>query len=158
MEWVGFPRTDPFFTDLSGLTLQSGVGVGPGGRLVKDEYTVGGGGTAAAAAAAAVGSAMDVDGEMNQTIQHHPPTQATASNNAQQTQQGFITGLSQPNPSKLSVTIVSFYLLKLPLYRNFYQIFLLHDNFTSFRSMYMEIMSTNDAYTSFLFITGQHQK
>ena len=52
MEWVGFPRTDPFFTDLSGLTLQSGVGVGPGGRLVKDEYTVGGGGTAAAAAAA----------------------------------------------------------------------------------------------------------
>jgi len=104
MEWVGFPRTDPFFTDLSGLTLQSGVGVGPGGRLVKDEYTVGGGGTAAAAAAAAVGSAMDVDGEMNQTIQHHPPTpQSTASNNAQQAQQGFIPGLSTPNPSKLNV-------------------------------------------------------
>lgn len=99
---VGFPRTDPFFTDLSGLTLQSGVGVGPGGRLVKDEYTVGGGGTAAAAAAA-VGSAMDVDGEMNQTIQHHPPAQPTASNNAQQAQQGFIPGLPPPNPSKLNV-------------------------------------------------------
>lgn len=104
MKWVGFPRTDPFFTDLSGLTLQSGVGVGPGGRLVKDEYTVGGGGTAAAAAAAAVGSAMDVDGEMNQTIQHHPPApQSTASNNAQQAQQGFIPGLPTPNPSKLNV-------------------------------------------------------
>lgn len=85
--------------DLSGLTLQSGVGVGPGGRLVKDEYTVGGGGTAAAAAAAAVGSAMDVDGEMNQTIQHHPPAQPTASNNAQQAQQGFIPGLPPPNPT-----------------------------------------------------------
>ncbi|KAL6435159.1 hypothetical protein ACFW04_005328 [Cataglyphis niger] len=86
--------------DLSGLTLQSGVGVGPGGRLVKDEYSVGGGGTAAAAAAAAVGSAMDVDGEMNQTIQHHPPApQPTASNNAQQAQQGFIPGLPTSNPS-----------------------------------------------------------
>lgn len=105
MEWVGFPRTDPFFTDLSGLSLQSGVGVGPGGRLVKDEYTVGGGGTAAAAAAAAVGSAMDVDGEMNQTIQHHPPAQPTASNNAQQAQQGFIPGLPPPNPSKLNVLV-----------------------------------------------------
>lgn len=103
MEWVGFPRTDPFFTDLSGLTLQSGVGVGPGGRLVKDEYSVGGGGTAAAAAAA-VGSAMDVDGEMNQTIQHHPPApQPTSSNNAQQAQQGFIPGLPTSNPSKLNV-------------------------------------------------------
>lgn len=110
MEWVGFPRTDPFFTDLSGLTLQSGVGVGPGGRLVKDEYTVGGGGTAAAAAAAAVGSAMEVDGEMNQTIQHHPPAQPTASNNAQQAQQGFIPGLPPPNPSKLNVVTVSFHL------------------------------------------------
>ncbi|XP_019882599.1 mothers against decapentaplegic homolog 4 isoform X4 [Camponotus floridanus] len=99
-ERVVSPGIDPFFTDLSGLTLQSGVGVGPGGRLVKDEYTVGGGGTAAAAAAAAVGSAMDVDGEMNQTIQHHPPTpQSTASNNAQQAQQGFIPGLSTPNPT-----------------------------------------------------------
>lgn len=99
MESVGFPRTDPFFTDLSGLTLQSPVGVG--GRLVKDEYTVGGGGTAAAAAAAAVGSPMDVDGgEMNQTIQHHPPAQPpSASNNAQQAQQGFIPGLPPPNPS-----------------------------------------------------------
>jgi hypothetical protein len=103
MEWVGFSRTDPFFTDLSGLTLQSGVGVGPGGRLVKDEYTVGGGGTAAAAAAAAVGSAMDVDGEMNQTIQHHPPSQPPATNNAQQTQQSFIPGLPPPNPSKFDV-------------------------------------------------------
>lgn len=102
MEWVGFPRTDPFFTDLSGLTLQSGVGVGPGGRLVKDEYTVGGGSTAAAAAAAAVGSAMDVDGEMNQTIQHHPPAQPPATNNTQQAQQSFIPGLP-PNPSKFDV-------------------------------------------------------
>lgn len=118
MEWVGFPRTDPFFTDLSGLTLQSGVGVGPGGRLVKDEYTVGGGGTAAAAAAAAVGSAMDVDGEMNQTIQHHPPAQPTASSNAQQAQQGFIPGLPPPNPSKLNVVTVSSF-VKLPHYRKF---------------------------------------
>lgn len=118
MEWVGFPRTDPFFTDLSGLTLQSGVGVGPGGRLVKDEYSVGGGGTAAAAAAAAVGSAMDVDGEMNQTIQHHPPAQPTASNNAQQAQQGFIPGLPPPNPSKLNAVTVSSF-VKLPLYREF---------------------------------------
>ncbi|KAL6435157.1 hypothetical protein ACFW04_005328 [Cataglyphis niger] len=99
-ERVVSPGIDPFFTDLSGLTLQSGVGVGPGGRLVKDEYSVGGGGTAAAAAAAAVGSAMDVDGEMNQTIQHHPPApQPTASNNAQQAQQGFIPGLPTSNPS-----------------------------------------------------------
>ncbi|XP_011633364.1 mothers against decapentaplegic homolog 4 isoform X5 [Pogonomyrmex barbatus] len=98
-ERVVSPGIDPFFTDLSGLTLQSSVGVGPGGRLVKDEYTVGGGGTAAAAAAAAVGSAMDVDGEMNQTIQHHPPAQPTASNNAQQGQQGFIPGLPPPNPA-----------------------------------------------------------
>ncbi|XP_070160103.1 mothers against decapentaplegic homolog 4 isoform X4 [Polyergus mexicanus] len=99
-ERVVSPGIDPFFTDLSGLTLQSGVGVGPGGRLVKDEYTVGGGGTAAAAAAAAVGSAMDVDGEMNQTIQHHPPApQSTASNNAQQAQQGFIPGIPTPNPT-----------------------------------------------------------
>ncbi|XP_011331793.1 mothers against decapentaplegic homolog 4 isoform X5 [Ooceraea biroi] len=98
-ERVVSPGIDPFFTDLSGLTLQSGVGVGPGGRLVKDEYTVGGGGTAAAAAAAAVGSAMDVDGEMNQTIQHHPPAQPPAANNAQQAQQTFIPGLPPPNPS-----------------------------------------------------------
>ncbi|KAL0108935.1 hypothetical protein PUN28_014208 [Cardiocondyla obscurior] len=98
-ERVVSPGIDPFFTDLSGLTLQSGVGVGPGGRLVKDEYSVGGGGTAAAAAAAAVGSAMDVDGEINQTIQHHPPAQQTSSNNAQQTQQSFIPGLPPPNPT-----------------------------------------------------------
>lgn len=95
MGW--FPRTDPFFTDLSGLTLQSGVGVGPGGRLVKDEYSVGGGGSAAAGT---VGSAMDVDGEMNQTIQHHPPAQPTSSNNAQSSQQTFIPGLAPPNPSE----------------------------------------------------------
>ncbi|KOC63631.1 Mothers against decapentaplegic like protein 4 [Habropoda laboriosa] len=82
--------------DLSGLTLQSGVGVGPGGRLVKDEYSVGGGGSAAAGA---VGSAMDVDGEMNQTIQHHPPAQPTSSNNTQPPQQPFIPGLPPPNPT-----------------------------------------------------------
>ncbi|XP_043789150.1 mothers against decapentaplegic homolog 4 isoform X8 [Apis laboriosa] len=80
--------------DLSGLTLQSGVGVGPGGRLVKDEYSVGGG---SSATAGAVGSAMDVDGEMNQTIQHHPPTQPTSSNNTQASQQTFIPGLAPPN-------------------------------------------------------------
>ena len=95
MGW--FPRTDPFFTDLSGLTLQSGVGVGPGGRLVKDEYSVGGGGSATAGT---VGSAMDVDGEMNQTIQHHPPAQPTSSSNAQSSQQTFIPGLAPPNPSE----------------------------------------------------------
>ncbi|XP_047352858.1 mothers against decapentaplegic homolog 4 isoform X6 [Vespa velutina] len=95
-ERVVSPGIDPFFTDLSGLTLQSGVGVGPGSRLVKDEYTVGGGG---AAAAGAIGAAMDVDGEMNQTIQHHPPTQAPTANNTPQPQQGFIPGLAPPNPS-----------------------------------------------------------
>lgn len=106
MGW--FPRTDPFFTDLSGLTLQSGVGVGPGGRLVKDEYTVGGGNSAAAAAA--VGSAMDVDGEINQTIQHHPPAQPPSSSNAQQPQQGFITGLPPPNPGKTDITFFNFHI------------------------------------------------
>ncbi|XP_053976844.1 mothers against decapentaplegic homolog 4 isoform X6 [Hylaeus anthracinus] len=95
-ERVVSPGIDPFFTDLSGLTLQSGVGVGPGGRLVKDEYSVGGGGNGAAGA---VGSAMDVDGEMNQTIQHHPPAQPTSSNNTQSSQQTFIPGLTPPNPS-----------------------------------------------------------
>ncbi|XP_043265467.1 mothers against decapentaplegic homolog 4 isoform X6 [Colletes gigas] len=94
-ERVVSPGIDPFFTDLSGLTLQSGVGVGPGGRLVKDEYSVGGGGNAAAGA---VGSAMDVDGEMNQTIQHHPPAQPTSSNNTQSSQQTFIPGLTPSNP------------------------------------------------------------
>ncbi|XP_043671696.1 mothers against decapentaplegic homolog 4 isoform X5 [Vespula pensylvanica] len=93
-ERVVSPGIDPFFTDLSGLTLQSGVGVGPGSRLVKDEYTVGGGG---AAAAGAIGAAMDVDGEMNQTIQHHPPTQPSTANNTPQPQQGFIPGLAPPN-------------------------------------------------------------
>ncbi|XP_006563522.1 mothers against decapentaplegic homolog 4 isoform X6 [Apis florea] len=93
-ERVVSPGIDPFFTDLSGLTLQSGVGVGPGGRLVKDEYSVGGG---SSATAGAVGSAMDVDGEMNQTIQHHPPTQPTSSNNTQPSQQTFIPGLAPPN-------------------------------------------------------------
>ncbi|XP_043789149.1 mothers against decapentaplegic homolog 4 isoform X7 [Apis laboriosa] len=95
-ERVVSPGIDPFFTDLSGLTLQSGVGVGPGGRLVKDEYSVGGG---SSATAGAVGSAMDVDGEMNQTIQHHPPTQPTSSNNTQASQQTFIPGLAPPNSS-----------------------------------------------------------
>ncbi|XP_043265465.1 smad/Smad4 homolog Medea isoform X4 [Colletes latitarsis] len=95
-ERVVSPGIDPFFTDLSGLTLQSGVGVGPGGRLVKDEYSVGGGGNAAAGA---VGSAMDVDGEMNQTIQHHPPAQPTSSNNTQSSQQTFIPGLTPSNPT-----------------------------------------------------------
>ncbi|XP_050483191.1 mothers against decapentaplegic homolog 4 isoform X6 [Bombus huntii] len=95
-ERVVSPGIDPFFTDLSGLTLQSGVGIGPGGRLVKDEYSVGGGGSAAAGA---VGSAMDVDGEMNQTIQHHPPAQPTSSNSTQPSQQTFIPGLAPPNPS-----------------------------------------------------------
>ncbi|XP_015187589.1 PREDICTED: mothers against decapentaplegic homolog 4 isoform X7 [Polistes dominula] len=93
---VGFPRTDPFFADLSGLSLQPGVGVGPGNRLVKDEYTVGGGGSAAAGT---IGAAMDVDGEMNQTIQHHPPAQPPTANNTPQPQQGFIPGLAPPNPT-----------------------------------------------------------
>ena len=95
-----FPQTDPFFTDLSGLTLQSGVGVGPGGRLVKDEYTVGGGGggTGGTAAGVGVSTGMDIDGEMNQTIQHHPPqAQAPAVNNTQP-QQSFIPGLATSNP------------------------------------------------------------
>lgn len=87
------PRTDPFFTDLSGLTLQSGVGVGPGGRLVKDEYTVGGGGGGGA------GTGMDVDGEINQTIQHHPPPPPPPPNNPQPPQQQtFIPGIPPPNP------------------------------------------------------------
>lgn len=104
-DWVGFPQTDPFFTDLSGLTLQSGVGVGPAGRLVKDEYTVGGG-TGAAVTGAGVSSGMEVDGEMNQTIQHHPPTQPPAANNPQP-QQPFMPGLSTPNPG----TFLQFYSL-----------------------------------------------
>lgn len=108
-EWVGFPRTDPFFTDLSGLTLQSGVGVGPGGRLVKDEYTVGGGGSGASGAGVGVGSGMDVDGEMNQTIQHHPPPQPPAPNNPQQAQQAFIPGLPPQNSSESSITRSSKY-------------------------------------------------
>lgn len=109
------PNTDPFFTDLSGLTLQSGVGVGPGGRLVKDEYTVGGGGggggggsaassgVASATSSGVVSSGMDVDGEINQTIQHHPPPQQSSANNSQTTQQQFIPGLTSPNPGKLKV-------------------------------------------------------
>ncbi|XP_034178995.1 smad/Smad4 homolog Medea isoform X6 [Osmia lignaria lignaria] len=102
-ERVVSPGIDPFFTDLSGLTLQSGVGVGPG-RLVKDEYSVGGGGSAAAGA---VGTAMDVDGEMNQTIQHHPPAQPTSSNNTQPSQQSFIPGLAPPNPSSQQQSLSS---------------------------------------------------
>ncbi|XP_043270922.1 mothers against decapentaplegic homolog 4 isoform X2 [Venturia canescens] len=84
--------------DLSGLTLQSGVGVGPGGRLVKDEYTVGGGGGGGSSGAGVgVSSGMDVDGEMNQTIQHHPPPQQPPQNNQQQTQQTFMPGLAPSN-------------------------------------------------------------
>ena len=111
-------HADPFFTDLSGLTLQSGVGVGPGGRLVKDEYSVGGGGNVAAAAAAvaAVGAGMDVDGELNQTIQHHPSTaqqQGAATgpgpspSNPQQPQQSFIPGLQQSATGKFFVRVWS---------------------------------------------------
>ncbi|XP_015590388.1 mothers against decapentaplegic homolog 4 isoform X2 [Cephus cinctus] len=86
--------------DLSGLTLQSGVGVGPGGRLVKDEYSVGGGGSAATGGVGVgVSTGMEVDGEMNQTIQHHPPQPPPASNSQQQTQQNFISGLAPPNPA-----------------------------------------------------------
>ncbi|XP_014230944.1 mothers against decapentaplegic homolog 4 isoform X2 [Trichogramma pretiosum] len=69
--------------DLSGLTLQSGVSVLPGGRLVKDEYSVGGGGVSTSGVT--VGGGMDVDGEMNQTIQHHPlPQSSSQSSNSQQ--------------------------------------------------------------------------
>lgn len=120
-----FRHTDPFFTDLSGLTLQSGVGVGPGGRLVKDEYSVGGGnvtgvsgvpgvpgvvpgqagsvtgpaGSSASGSSSVGGSTgMDVDGEINQTIQHHPQSSQSANSNSQSSQ--FITGLP-PNPSNL---------------------------------------------------------
>ncbi|XP_057325792.1 mothers against decapentaplegic homolog 4 isoform X2 [Microplitis mediator] len=112
--------------DLSGLTLQSGVGVGPGGRLVKDEYSVGGGnvtgvsgvpgvpgvpGVVPGQAGSVTGPAgpsasgpsnvggstgMDVDGEMSQTIQHHPQSSQSANSNSQSSQ--FITGLP-PNPT-----------------------------------------------------------
>lgn len=122
-DWVGFPQTDPFFTDLSGLTLQSGVGVGPAGRLVKDEYTVGGG-TAAAVTGVGASSGMEVDGEMNQTIQHHPPTQPPAANNPQQPQQPFMPGHSTQNPGIFAIGSFflppilhkfSFYFLQIPL-------------------------------------------
>ncbi|XP_008547283.1 mothers against decapentaplegic homolog 4 isoform X3 [Microplitis demolitor] len=122
-ERVVSPGIDPFFTDLSGLTLQSGVGVGPGGRLVKDEYSVGGGnvtgvsgvpgvpgvvpgqagsvtgpaGSSASGSSSVGGSTgMDVDGEINQTIQHHPQSSQSANSNSQSSQ--FITGLP-PNPT-----------------------------------------------------------
>ena len=98
-DWVGFPHTDPFFTDLSGLTLQSAAGVGPGGRLVKDEYTVGGG-TASSAPGVGGSTGMDVDGEINQTIQHHPPSQSPATNTPQPPQ-SFIPNLTAPNPGTL---------------------------------------------------------
>lgn len=100
LKWVRFPGTDPFFTDLSGLTLQSGVGVGPGGRLVKDEYTVGGGGVTGASSGVGVNTGMDVDSEINQTIQHHPPPQqqqqqsASAANSHQQNPQQYLPSLS----------------------------------------------------------------
>ncbi|XP_058807267.1 mothers against decapentaplegic homolog 4 isoform X2 [Phymastichus coffea] len=93
--------------DLSGLTLQSGVGVGPGGRLVKDEYSVG----PAPGVGTPGNSSMDVDAEMNQTVQHHPtqppqqpPPQSNGPNNgptsgqSPQSNQGqpFLPGLPQP--------------------------------------------------------------
>lgn len=108
LKWVRFPRTDPFFTDLSGLTLQSGVGVGPGGRLVKDEYTVGGGGVTTAASAVGVSTGMDVDSELNQTIQHHPPTQSSAPTNSQQNQQQYLPTLPATNPGNESILILNF--------------------------------------------------
>ncbi|XP_011296789.1 mothers against decapentaplegic homolog 4 isoform X2 [Fopius arisanus] len=85
--------------DLSGLTLQSGVGVGPGGRLVKDEYTVGGGGVTGAASGVGVTTGMDVDSELNQTIQHHPPPpqQSAPTNSHQQNPQQYLPSLSATN-------------------------------------------------------------
>ncbi|XP_074095791.1 smad/Smad4 homolog Medea isoform X5 [Cotesia typhae] len=111
-ERVVSPGIDPFFTDLSGLTLQSAVGVGPGGRLVKDEYSVGGGtvtvpgvpsgGAVSGTGSSASGSSnvggstgMDVDGEINQ-IQHHSQSSQSTNSNSQSSQ--FITGLP-PNPT-----------------------------------------------------------
>ncbi|XP_044582289.1 mothers against decapentaplegic homolog 4 isoform X4 [Cotesia glomerata] len=111
-ERVVSPGIDPFFTDLSGLTLQSGVGVGPGGRLVKDEYSVGGGtvtvpgvpsggavsgtGSSASGSSSVGGSTgMDVDGEINQ-IQHHSQSSQSTNSNSQSSQ--FITGLPS-NPT-----------------------------------------------------------
>ena len=96
------PNTDPFFTDLSGLTLQSGVGVGPG-RLVKDEYSVGSGSstsTSGVGVSGVPGSGMDVDNELNQTIQHHPSSQQGPTSNPQQPQQSFIPGLSASTSGK----------------------------------------------------------
>lgn len=68
------------FTDLSGLSLQSGSS-----RLVKDEYSAG----------VVAGSGMEVDGDVGvshpvpQTIQHHPPpTQFSLGLQQQQTGKG----------------------------------------------------------------------
>lgn len=96
-ERVVSPGIDPFFTDLSSLSLQSGVGAGPSGRLVKDEYSVGGvrnTGTAANVSGV-VGGGMDVDGQLNQTIQHHPTMQPVPPANSQQPQQAFIPAAAQ---------------------------------------------------------------
>ncbi|KAH0554624.1 mothers against decapentaplegic homolog 4 isoform X1 [Cotesia glomerata] len=115
-ERVVSPGIDPFFTDLSGLTLQSGVGVGPGGRLVKDEYSVGGGtvtvpgvpsggavsgtGSSASGSSSVGGSTgMDVDGEINQ-IQHHSQSSQSTNSNSQSSQ--FITGLPS-NPTNENI-------------------------------------------------------
>ncbi|KAG8040214.1 hypothetical protein G9C98_000784 [Cotesia typhae] len=115
IEWV-LLDLDPFFTDLSGLTLQSAVGVGPGGRLVKDEYSVGGGtvtvpgvpsgGAVSGTGSSASGSSnvggstgMDVDGEINQ-IQHHSQSSQSTNSNSQSSQ--FITGLP-PNPTNENI-------------------------------------------------------
>ncbi|XP_074095790.1 smad/Smad4 homolog Medea isoform X4 [Cotesia typhae] len=115
-ERVVSPGIDPFFTDLSGLTLQSAVGVGPGGRLVKDEYSVGGGtvtvpgvpsgGAVSGTGSSASGSSnvggstgMDVDGEINQ-IQHHSQSSQSTNSNSQSSQ--FITGLP-PNPTNENI-------------------------------------------------------
>lgn len=58
---------------------------------MKDEYTVGSGGGGGA------GTGMDVDGEINQTIQHHPPPPPPPPNNPQPPQQAFIPGLPPGN-------------------------------------------------------------
>jgi len=70
------------FTDLSGLSLQSGSS-----RLVKDEYSAG----------VVAGSGMEVDGDVGvshavpQTIQHHPPpSQFSLGLQQQQTGKGTI--------------------------------------------------------------------
>lgn len=73
------------FTDLSGLSLQSGSS-----RLVKDEYSAG----------VVAGSGMEVDGDVGvshavpQTIQHHPPPSQ------------FSLGLQQQQTGKWTITCI----------------------------------------------------